>query len=259
MPAEEPKVRNLFLNQRVSPIAPLISRAEWMACAGDGRVQDREEVYLGLDLSSVNDLTALVMVTVAEPVPRVSRSSGSRASTLTEQSRRDFGAGSHRYREWADAGHLLLVARQERSTRRSSPRSSPSLTSATGSGAWPTTAGASNDILREFDRIGLQAYEDDEKRGDGLRLVPWGQGYKDMGPAIDALELAVFERQLVHPDNPVLNWNMANAVATMDPAGNRKLDKDKARFRIDGAVALAMAMGLRARDRTAHSRSMFLP
>jgi phage terminase large subunit-like protein len=70
-----------------------------------------------------------------------------------------------------------------------------------------------------------------------------------MGPAIDALELAIMERKLIHPSNPVLNWNMANAVATMDPAGNRKLDKDKARFRIDGAVALAMAMGLRARAR----------
>ena len=33
--AEEPKVRNLFLNQRVSPAASLISRAEWMACAGE--------------------------------------------------------------------------------------------------------------------------------------------------------------------------------------------------------------------------------
>ena len=89
-----------------------------------------------------------------------------------------------------------------------------------------------NDLLREFDRVGLQAYQDGEK-GDGLRLVPWGQGYKDMGPAIDALEHAVIERQLKHPNNPILNWNMANAVATMDPAGNRKLDKDKARFRID--------------------------
>jgi phage terminase large subunit-like protein len=107
------------------------------------------------------------------------------------------------------------------------------------------------DILREFDRIGLQAYEDGEKGGDGLRLVPWGQGFKDMAPAIDALELAIMERRLVHPSNPVLNWNMANAVATMDPAGNRKLDKDKARFRIDGAVALAMLLGLRSRDRVA--------
>ena len=41
---------------------------------------------------------------------------------------------------------------------------------------------------------------------------------------------------------------VANAVATMDPAGNRKLDKDKARFRIDPAVALAMMIGLKSRD-----------
>ena len=47
-----------------------------------------------------------------------------------------------------------------------------------------------------------------------------------MGPAIDALELAMMERRLIHPSNPVLNWNMANAVATMDAAGNRKLDKE---------------------------------
>jgi phage terminase large subunit-like protein len=57
MPAGEPKVRNLFLNQRVAPIASLISRAEWMACAGDARIADGEEVYLALDLSSVIDLT----------------------------------------------------------------------------------------------------------------------------------------------------------------------------------------------------------
>ena len=82
-----------------------------------------------------------------------------------------------------------------------------------------------------------------------MRLVPWGQGFRDMGPAIDALELAIFERKLIHPGNPILNWNMANAVSVMDPAGNRKIDKDKVRFRIDGAVALAMLTGLRARDR----------
>lgn len=35
MPAEEPKFRNLYLNQRVALVASLISRAEWTACAGD--------------------------------------------------------------------------------------------------------------------------------------------------------------------------------------------------------------------------------
>jgi phage terminase large subunit-like protein len=40
MPAEEPKVRNLFLNQRVAPTASLISRAEWLACQGVVEFQD---------------------------------------------------------------------------------------------------------------------------------------------------------------------------------------------------------------------------
>jgi len=72
-----------------------------------------------------------------------------------------------------------------------------------------------------------------------------------MGPAVNALLTAVGEGKLRHPNNPVLNWNMSNAVAIMDPAGFQKIDKSKARFRIDGAVTLAMLMGLRARDRTA--------
>ncbi len=38
------------------------------------------------------------------------------------------------------------------------------------------------------------------------------------------------------------------SVVVSDPAGNRKLDKAKARFRIDGAVALAMALGLKAKE-----------
>ena len=44
MPAEEPKVRNLFLNQRVSPLAPLISREEWLGCIGPAEFVDREPV-----------------------------------------------------------------------------------------------------------------------------------------------------------------------------------------------------------------------
>jgi phage terminase large subunit-like protein len=248
LPAEEPKVRNLFLNQRVAQTAPLISRAEWLACAGDATIQDGEEVYLALDLSSVGDLTALVMVSVTEPV-RVQPFLWKPREALLEHSHRDFGAGNMRYQEWVEAGWLRL-----------SPGKSidPTVvaTFIAELGRRYRIRGLAYDrwriadILREFDRIGLRAYEDNDKGGDGLRLVPWGQGYRDMGPAIDALELTIFEHRLVHPNNPTLNWNVSNAVSTMDPAGNRKLDKDKARFRIDGAVALTMAMGLRSRDRT---------
>jgi phage terminase large subunit-like protein len=69
-----------------------------------------------------------------------------------------------------------------------------------------------------------------------------------MTVAVEALEIAVIDRKLVHDGNPALRWNISNAMAVSDPAGNRKLDKSKTRFRIDGAVALAMALGLKSRD-----------
>jgi phage terminase large subunit-like protein len=264
LPAEEPKVRNLFLNQRVSPSAPLISRAEWLARAKSPiEFLDGEEVYLALDLSSVIDLSALIMGSNTEPM-RVRPFFWKPADMLNEHSARDFGAGDNRYAQWRDQGFLRTTP------GRSINAEAIALTIAELYQRYKVLGLAYDrwridDLLRELDRIGLQAFRAPEpsnsnpllprsatasfKQGDGLRLVPWGQGYRDMGPAIDALEKTIVDAKLVHPSNPVLNWNMANAVVTIDPAGNRKLDKEKARFRIDGAVALAMLCGLRSRDR----------
>jgi phage terminase large subunit-like protein len=224
----------------------LIARAEWFACAGAVEFNEGEDVYLGLDLSSVIDLTALVMGSADEPM-RVQSWFWKPADLLREHSDRDFGAGNLRYVEWHAAGQLRL------SPGKSIDPAVVALFIAELSRRYRIRGLAYDrwridELLREFDRLGLQAYKDGDK-GDGLRLVPWGQGFKDMGPAIDALELAITERSLIHSNNPLLNWNIGNAIATSDPAGNRKLDKGKARFRIDGAVALAMLLGLRARDR----------
>lgn len=243
MPAEEPKFRNLYLNQRVAPVSSLISWAEWMACLGASPFEDGEEVYLALDLAAVVDLAALVMGSNGGTT-RLRPHFWKPADLLEEHSRRDFGGGQLRYRDWEKAGHLETTA------GRSIDPTAIALRIAELCGRY-RVLGLAYDrwridtLRRELDRIGLAAHLDGEP-GDGLRLVPWGQGFRDMAPAIDALELAVMDRTLVHPGNPVLTWNMANAVAVTDPAGNRKLDKDKARFRIDGAVAIAMLAGLKA-------------
>lgn len=248
MPAEEPKFRNLYLNQRVSPVSSLISRPEWLACAAPVEFKDGEPVYLALDLSSVNDLTALIMVS-ADDTDRVFPFLWKPRDFLAEHSRRDFGSGNRRFEEWHKAGYLLATE------GRTIDKAAVATKVAELCGQYKVLGLAYDrwridDLLKEFDRIDFRAFKDGEK-GDGLRLVPWGQGFKDMAPAIDALEQSVIERRLKHPSNQVLTWNVGNAVAVMDPSGNRKLDKDKARFRIDGAVALAMAMGLKARDRAA--------
>jgi phage terminase large subunit-like protein len=79
-------------------------------------------------------------------------------------------------------------------------------------------------------------------------MAAFGQGYKDMAPAVDKLERLVAERKLRHGGNPILNMCAAGAVAERDPAGNRKLNKGKSVSKIDGLVALAMALGASAHD-----------
>jgi phage terminase large subunit-like protein len=86
-----------------------------------------------------------------------------------------------------------------------------------------------------------------DKIGADLPLVEWGQGFKDMAPALDALEAELLNGRIAHGGHPVLTMCAANAVVTKDPTGARKLDKAKATGRIDGLQALAMAMGAASR------------
>jgi phage terminase large subunit-like protein len=252
LPASEPKFRNLYLNQRIAPVSSMISRKEWMACAGEAQFQPGEDVYLALDLSNVVDLTALVMGSAGERT-RVKPFLWKPEDQLKAHGNRDFGSASDRYTTWVREGHLLA-----------SPGPSISMTAVANQiielSQTYNVLGlaydryAIRDLLRVFDELSFATWEDkgnDNHTGSGLRIVPWGQGYVSMGPAISALEREVVERTLEHPNNPALTWNIANAVVRMDPAGNRKIDKEKARFRIDGAVALAMLCGLKSRDRKA--------
>ena len=78
--------------------------------------------------------------------------------------------------------------------------------------------------------------------GAELPLKEFGQGFRDMAPAVDTLERLVAEGRLRHGGNPILTMCAANAVIERDAAGNRKLAKHKSTGRIDGLVALAMAL-----------------
>ena len=77
---------------------------------------------------------------------------------------------------------------------------------------------------------------------DGFTMVPFGQGFRDMSPPTKELMRLVLERKLNHGGHPVLRWNMDNAYVRTDPAGNQKIDKQKSTEKVDGAVALVMAL-----------------
>jgi phage terminase large subunit-like protein len=78
--------------------------------------------------------------------------------------------------------------------------------------------------------------------GMGFTVVPFGQGYKDMSPPSKELMKLTLEKKIAHGGNPVLRWIMDNIFIKQDPAGNIKPDKEKSTEKIDGAVALIMAL-----------------
>lgn len=95
-----------------------------------------------------------------------------------------------------------------------------------------------------FDRWRISLLQKEfDKQGIDLPLIEFGQGFKDMSPALDVLEAELLNGRIAHGGHPVLTMCAANAVVSRDPAGNRKLDKQKATGRIDGMAAMTMAFG----------------
>ncbi|MEM9262408.1 MAG: terminase TerL endonuclease subunit [Pseudomonadota bacterium] len=244
MPSFEPAFRNLNLNQRVDEQAAIIPRTEWNACIGAPYIADGEQIFAGLDLSATTDLTALVAVSAFDG-DRINGWYWKPGDTLKEHAERDRAP----YVEWRDQGFLeappgRAVDYEFVAHKLCYLRDNFDL------------LGVAYDSWRienlrvALTNLAIPVYVEgkDDPVDGAIRLVRWVQGFAGMSPAIEALEVAVLERLLVHGNNPALNFCVANAIAKMDPAGNRMFDKQANRFRIDGAVAMAMAIGLKRRD-----------
>jgi phage terminase large subunit-like protein len=78
---------------------------------------------------------------------------------------------------------------------------------------------------------------------EGARMIEFRQGFRSMAAPTRELEKLIVSRKLAHGGNPVTRWMAANVAVAQDPAGNLKPAKDKSTERIDGIVALIMALG----------------
>lgn len=232
LPAREPSFRLLYLNQPVDATARFLNARDWHACKHDATADlfgqmalSKQRCILGLDLSSTTDLTALaawfpqtrdLMAWFWMP-----------ADNLEEAERRDHVP----YRLWHRQGHI------EATVGRAIDKS--------------FVVHRMGELTKEFD---VQFCAADRWRLDEIKrlmadasvkieMMEFGQGWRDMGPAIDAIETAVLRRELRHPGHPVLDMCVANAVTVSDPTGARKLVKERQTGRIDGLVAATMAIG----------------
>lgn len=233
MPSKEALVRRLNFCQWTDATNPWISGDIWLGAARkfDWRELRGRRAWAGLDLSSTTDLTGLVLyvepVDIGEPWHLVP------FAWLPEEGlQRKEELDRVPYLAWRTAGYLETT---------------------------PGRAISKLTIIKKLVELSsifeLQMVGYDRWRIEDLKALasdneiplpemqPFGQGYKDMSPAIEAFETALLNGQVVHPGNPVFTWCAANAVTVSDDAENRKLSKEKATGRIDLMVAAVMAVG----------------
>lgn len=92
-----------------------------------------------------------------------------------------------------------------------------------------------------FDRWGATQMVQDLE-GMGFTVVPFGQGFKDMSPPTKEFIKLLMEGRIIHGGNPVLRWMSGNVIVDRDAAENIKPTKAKSPEKIDGIVAAIMAL-----------------
>lgn len=228
-PAEENIFRQLRLNQWVKQSVRWMPMDVWNKCSFEVNIEKLKgrECYGGLDLSSTNDITAFVLV--FPPITEDDKYYVLPFFWIPEDNLKLRVKRDHvPYDVWKKQGFLETTE-----------------------GNVIHYAFIENFIdelgthfnIKEiaFDRWGaVQMVQNLD--GLGFTVVPFGQGYKDMSPPTKELMKITLEQKIAHGGHPVLSWMMDNIFVRTDPAGNIKPDKEKSTEKIDGAVALIMAL-----------------
>jgi len=259
MPSKEASVRRLNFCQWTDAEHAWLTERVWGPCVQplDIEAYAGMRCYGGIDLSSKLDLTALALVFPMGDV-EVKTDEGvlmrpafdvftwfwlPKGGALTAEKRDGVP-----YFQWAQEGHITL--------------SPGNVLDYTG------LADILADMDRKFDiqKIAFDIHKMSDlqtkldERGLELDMVPHSQGFmrvKDsslwMHESIQQVEAGIHEGRIRVSSNKVLNWNVASVMIVEDAAKNRKFEKKRATGRIDGAVAMTMALGVA----TAHFEKPF--
>ena len=243
-PGEENAFRQLRLNQWVKQSVRWMPMEKWDACAFEVNEEDLHGriCYGGLDLSSTTDITAFVLVFPP-------RNDGEKYVVLPyfwipEENVNTRVMRDHvPYDKWERQGFLRTTEGNvihysfiEKFIEKLNEKYN----------------------IREiaYDRWGATQLSQDLE-DMGFTVIPFGQGFASMSPPTKELMNLVLEQRIAHGGHPVLRWMMDNIYIRMDASGNIKPDKAKSTEKIDGAVAMVMALDRAAKGGVKTTKSIY--
>ena len=227
-PSAETNFRTKRLNQWMSSSSAWISSQDWDQSAGDRPPIEHfagKPCYIGLDLASVSDFASIAIVFVED---------GKMYPYLKHYLPEDTVTGTSgfigvKYREWTKAGFITATE-----------------------GNITDLSYIEEDVLDAMGKfnvreIAYDAYGATQLSASlvdkGAPMVKFSQGIMAMSDPSKELEKAVKAKLLCHGRDPVLSWMMSNCVLYIDPNDNIKIKKEGKSNKIDGVIALVMALG----------------
>ncbi|SMB87313.1 Phage terminase-like protein, large subunit, contains N-terminal HTH domain [Pasteurella testudinis DSM 23072] len=206
---------------------PWLGDGNWAACQRVYSEADLhlKECYMGLDLSSTNDLTS-----VCYAFPH-----GNKVRLYARHYIPEFQlnnvANKNRaiYRQWVRQGWLITTE-----------------------GDCIDYDKIRDDILKDAERFELKTIGFDvwnathlrtQLQGAGLEVEPFPQTYQRFSPVAKSAEVLINRQVIEHNGDPVLAWALSNVVMETDANANIKPNKKKAANKIDPAIAFLMAFG----------------
>ena len=227
VPSYSNTFKRLMLNMWTDSQVVWIANADWEKCAGEIDMEKLKgkECWAGLDLASTRDISALVLLFKDEdkfitiPYFFIPEENAKKRSLRDKVD----------YMTWKNQGHII------------------------------TTEGDVADynfIKKKIMDLGMEykingiSYDRwnasqlvIDLTNEGVKMAPFGQGFRSMSAPTKEVEKLILGEQIIHNSNPVMNWMLSNIAIQEDPAGNLKPNKAKSKDKIDGVVALIMALG----------------
>jgi phage terminase large subunit-like protein len=226
VPAKLANFKRLRLNIVCRAQGKFLELASWDACDGAPDPRPADPTYMGLDLSTRDDLSALIIITgdFGRGFDVQCRFWLPRENIYALEMRH-----SQPYRTWADQGFIVLTPGnvidydfiESEIVKLSQTMRLVKLMS---------------------DPYNAQALAERLLNKQGLPVEYLRQGYLSLSDPTKTLLELITGGKLRHGGNPIRRWHASNAIAEQDAAGNIKLSKGKSKRKIDGMAGLVNAV-----------------
>lgn len=227
LPSAVNNFKTKHLNEWVNADTAWMDMRAWDACADTSLDIDNfigQPCWIGLDLASKTDIAALILIFAHPEIADAYLTFGK--YYLPEDT--VHGAGNSQYSGWMRIDRLTVTP-----------------------GNVIDFSWIEADLLDMASRFAIQAVAFDPFQATQLstRMLAEGLPMIEVRPTVlnfsepmKILEALVLQKKLVHDGDPVLTWMASNVVAHLDVKDNIYPRKERPENKIDGIVALIMAL-----------------